>query len=209
MAVIPVSHPLVTHKIGMLRNIETNSKDFRELITELTTFLTYAATKDWELEESNVPGWEGKPVSVEKMAGIDPSIVPIFRAGIGMQEGFMQVIPTAKISYIGYYRDEATLKPKLYYSKLAANISQRRVYVLDPMLATGGTTSAVCNLLKKEGCKDIRVLCILAAPEGLFRMAEAHPDVDIMPAVIDSHLNERGYIVPGLGDAGDRLFGTK
>ncbi|MBN2733760.1 MAG: uracil phosphoribosyltransferase [Methanomicrobiaceae archaeon] len=209
MAVIPVSHPLVTHKLGMLRNIETNSKDFRELITELTTFLTYEATKDWELESAEVPGWEGKPVPVRKMAGTDPSIVPVFRAGIGMQEGFMQVIPTAKISYIGYYRDETTLKPKLYYSKLAANISQRRVYVLDPMLATGGTTSAVCTILKKEGCKDIKVLCILAAPEGISKMAEEHPDVDIMPAVIDSHLNENGYIVPGLGDAGDRLFGTK
>ncbi|MDD3406563.1 MAG: uracil phosphoribosyltransferase [Methanomicrobium sp.] len=209
MAVIPVSHPLVTHKIGMLRNIETNSKDFRELITELTTFLTYAATRDFGLEETSVPGWEGKPVAVERMAGIDPSIVPIFRAGIGMQEGFLQVIPTAKISYVGYYRDEATLKPKLYYAKFASDISKRRVYVLDPMLATGGTTSAVCSLLKKEGCKDIRVLCILAAPEGISKMEADHPGIDIMPAVVDSKLNEKGYIVPGLGDAGDRLFGTK
>ncbi|MBP2133355.1 uracil phosphoribosyltransferase [Methanomicrobium sp. W14] len=209
MSVISVSHPLVKHKLGMLRNIETNSKDFRELITELTTFLTYEATKDWELEDATVPGWEGKPVYVQRMAGIDPSIVPIFRAGIGMQEGFMQVIPTAKISYIGYYRDAETLQPKLYYAKLAADISRRKIYVLDPMLATGGTTSAVCRLLKKEGCKNIRVLCILAAPEGLEKMAADHPDVDIMPAVVDSHLNDKGYIVPGLGDAGDRLFGTK
>lgn len=209
MAVISVSHPLVTHKLGMLRCINTNSKDFRELITELTTFLTYEATKNFELEETSVPGWEGKPVAVKKMAGIDPSIVPVFRAGIGMQEGFLQVIPTAKISYMGYYRDEETLKPKLYYAKFASDISKRRVYVLDPMLATGGTTSSVCSLLKKEGCTDIKVLCILAAPEGISRMEADHPDVDIMPAVIDSHLNEKGYIVPGLGDAGDRLFGTK
>ncbi|WOF17098.1 uracil phosphoribosyltransferase [Methanoplanus sp. FWC-SCC4] len=209
MAVIKVSHPLVTHKLGMLRNIDTNSKDFRELVTELTNFLTYEVTKDCELEKTTIPGWEGKPVEVQKLAGIDPSIVPIFRAGIGMQEGFLKVIPTAKISYVGYYRDESTLQPKLYYAKLATEIHQRRVYVLDPMLATGGTTSAVCKLLKKQGCKDIKVLCILAAPEGLSRMEEDHPDVDIMPAVIDDHLNEKGYIVPGLGDAGDRLFGTK
>ena len=209
MAVYPVTHPLIRHKVTMLRNPATNSKDFREIVTELSTFLAYEATKDLPLTNTTITGWQGTPIDVQVVDEKDPSIVPVFRAGIGMQEGFLTVIPTARISYIGYYRDETTLQPKKYYAKLAEDVQDRRNYVLDPMLATGGTTSAVCTLLKEAGVKDIRVLCILAAPEGIARVQEDHPDVDIIPAVIDSHLNELGYIVPGLGDAGDRLFGTK
>jgi uracil phosphoribosyltransferase len=209
MAVYPVTHPLIRHKVTMLRDPATNSKDFREIVTELSTFLAYEATKDLPLTNTTITGWQGTPIDVQGVDGKDPSIVPVCRAGIGMQEGFLTVIPTARISYIGYYRDETTLQPKKYYAKLAEDVQDRRNYVLDPMLATGGTTSAVCTLLKEAGVKDIRVLCILAAPEGIRRVQEDHPDVDIIPAVIDSHLNELGYIVPGLGDAGDRLFGTK
>lgn len=209
MAVYPVTHPLIRHKVTMLRDPATNSKDFREIVTELSTFLAYEATKDLPLINTTITGWQGTPIEVQMVEEKDPSIVPVFRAGIGMQEGFLTVIPTARISYIGYYRDETTLQPKKYYAKLAEDVEERRNYILDPMLATGGTTSAVCTLLKEAGVKDIKVLCILAAPEGIRRVAEDHPDVDIIPAVIDSHLNELGYIVPGLGDAGDRLFGTK
>ncbi|WFN34618.1 uracil phosphoribosyltransferase [Methanogenium sp. S4BF] len=209
MAVYPVTHPLIRHKVTMLRDPATNSKDFREIVTELSTFLAYEATKDLPLTTTTMTGWQGTPIDVQTVEEKDPSIVPIFRAGIGMQEGFLTVIPTARISYIGYYRDEATLQPKKYYAKLAEDVQDRRNYILDPMLATGGTTAAVCTLLREAGVKDIKVLCILAAPEGICRMQEEHPDVDIIPAVIDSHLNEQGYIIPGLGDAGDRLFGTK
>lgn len=209
MAVYPVTHPLIRHKVTMLRDPNTNSKDFRDIVTELSTFLAYEATKDLPLTTTTITGWQGTPIEVQLVEEKDPSIVPVFRAGIGMQEGFLTVIPTARISYIGYYRDETTLQPKKYYAKLAEDVEERRNYILDPMLATGGTTSAVCTLLKEAGVKDIKVLCILAAPEGIRRVQEDHPDVDIIPAVIDSHLNELGYIVPGLGDAGDRLFGTK
>ena len=209
MAVYPVTHPLIRHKVTMLRNPATNSKDFRDIVTELSTFLAYEATKDLPLTTTTMTGWQGTPIDVQRVEEKDPSIVPVFRAGIGMQEGFLKVIPTARISYIGYYRDETTLQPKNYYAKLAEDVQDRRNYILDPMLATGGTTSAVCTLLKEAGVKEIKVLCILAAPEGIRRVSEDHPDVDIIPAVIDSHLNERGYIIPGLGDAGDRLFGTR
>ena len=193
----------------MLRDPATNSKDFREIVSELSTFLAYEATKDLPLTNTTITGWQGTPIDVQVVDEKDPSIVPVFRAGIGMQEGFLTVIPTARISYIGYYRDETTLQPKKYYAKLAEDVQDRRNYVLDPMLATGGTTSAVCTLLKEAGVKEIKVLCIIAAPEGIRRVQEDHPDVDIIPAVIDSHLNDLGYIMPGLGDAGDRLFGTK
>jgi len=209
MSVHSFSHPLVTHKLSLLRDMKTNSKDFRDIVTELTMLLTYEATKDLELSKDYVTGWEGKPVEVEKYLDKDPSIIPVFRAGIGMQEGFMKVFPTAKISYTGYYRDHDTLQPMKYYAKLADEISDRTVYILDPMLATGGTTSAVCTLLKEAGCEKIKVLCVIAAPEGIERMEKEHPDVVIIPAVIDTKLDENGYIVPGLGDAGDRLFGTK
>ncbi|MDD4255126.1 MAG: uracil phosphoribosyltransferase [Methanofollis sp.] len=209
MTVRPVSHPVITHKINMLRDIGTKPKDFRQIVTEVTSLLTYEATRDLTLEKTIINEWQGGQMEVEMFLEEDPSIVPIFRAGIGMQEGFLSIIPNAKISYIGYYRDEETLRPKQYYAKLAENVQNRRNYVLDPMLATGGTTSAVCSLLKKAGVKSIKVLCILAAPEGLAKMERDHPDVEIIPAVIDECLNEKGYIMPGLGDAGDRLFGTR
>jgi len=209
MTIRPLSHPIITHKINLLRDIGTKPKDFRQIVTEVTSLLTYEATRDLSLEKTTINGWQGKDMDVDMLLDEDPSIVPVFRAGIGMQEGFLSIIPNAKISYIGYYRDEVTLEPKLYYAKLAENVHLRRTFVLDPMLATGGTTSAVCSMLKEAGVKSIKVLCILAAPEGLKRMEKEHPDVEIIPAVIDDHLNEKGYIMPGLGDAGDRLFGTK
>jgi uracil phosphoribosyltransferase len=209
MPVYPITHPVIRHKVTMLRDPATNAKDFRGLVTEISTFLAYEATKNLPLTTTTMTGWQGNPIDVRMVKEKDPSIVSILRAGIGMQEGFLQVIPTARISYIGYYRDETTLEPKKYYTKLAVDVQERRNYILDPMLATGGTTSAACTLLKRAGVKDITVLCIIAAPEGIRRVTEEHPDVDIIPAAIDSHLSEQGHIIPGLGDAGDRLFGTR
>ncbi len=208
MGVIELKHPLVQHKISILRDKKTGTKQFRELIGELAMILCYEAFKDAELEEVvvNTPmtKTKGKKLNEDNYA-----FVPILRAGTGMLDGVISVIPNAKIGHIGLYRNEETLKPVKYYYKMPKDIEKREVIVLDPMLATGGSGCDAITMLKESGAKKIKFLAIIAAPEGIKRMQEEHPDVEIFCASIDEKLNEIGYIVPGLGDAGDRIFGTK
>lgn len=200
-------HPLIKNKMSILRNKETGTKEFKELIGEITMLLTYEATRDLPLEEIDVE----TPVATahcEKLA-TDVVIVPILRAGIGMVDGMTSLIPTAKVGHIGLYRDPETLKPVEYYSKVPSNIAESEVFLVDPMLATGGSAEAALQFLKEKGAKKITMICIVAAPEGVQSLQKNHEDVDIYTAVFDSRLNDHGYIVPGLGDAGDRIFGTK
>jgi uracil phosphoribosyltransferase len=208
LAVHVVDHPLVRHKLGIMRKYDTSTKNFRELSLELTRFLTYEATKDLEMEEKQVQGWAG-PVNVESVKGKKITLVPILRAGLGMLDGALDLIPGAKVSVVGLYRNEQTLEPVRYYVKLASDMPDRISLILDPMLATGGTLMATIDLLKQAGCTKIKGLFLVAAPEGLNRVTKAHPDLEIYLASIDEKLNDAGYILPGLGDAGDRIFGTK
>ena len=208
MAVYVVDHPLVRHKLGLLRKEETSTSEFRMLAKEIAHLLTYEATKNLETEKVTVQGWAG-PVEVESISGKMITIVPILRAGLGLMDGVLDMIPGAKISVVGLYRNEETLEPVEYYVKLAKNIEQRSAIILDPMLATGGSLVAAIDLLKRSGCQNICCLTLVSAPEGIRRVEAAHPDVDIYTASIDARLNEHGYILPGLGDAGDRIFGTK
>lgn len=203
-----MDHPLIQHKIGIIRNIETGTKQFRELISEIATLECFEATRDLELEEYPVTTPMGDTVC-KKIAGKKLAIIPILRAGLGMVPGMETLLPAAKIGHIGLYRDHDTLEPVEYYCKLPADIEDRDVFVVDPMLATGGSANDAIAQLKKHGCTHIRFLCIIAAPEGVKALTEAHPDVDLYVGALDDHLNEIGYIVPGLGDAGDRIFGTK
>ena len=201
-------HPLIQHKVTLLRSEKTGSKEFRELIKEITELLCYEATRDLPLREIEVK----TPICTTKskvVAGRKLAFVPILRAGLGMVDGTLELVPAAKVGHIGLYRDPQTLKPVEYYCKLPGDIGSREVIVLDPMLATGGSSIDALTLLKKHGCANIRLMCLVAAPEGLAKVQEAHPDVDIYVAAVDDHLNENAYIVPGLGDAGDRIFGTK
>lgn len=203
-----IDHPLVQHKLSYLRDTETGSKEFRELVSELAMLLTYEATRDLPLEETTVH----TPVADAKcyvLAGKKLGIVPILRAGLGMVEGMMSLVPAAKVGHIGMYRDPNTLQPVDYYCKLPADASERDMLIVDPMLATGGSAVEGINVVKRAGCKNIKLVCLIAAPEGIQVVQKAHPDVDIFVASIDECLNDHGYIVPGLGDAGDRLFGTK
>ncbi|MFP4517684.1 MAG: uracil phosphoribosyltransferase [Desulfovibrionales bacterium] len=208
MAVHIVDHPLVKHKLGLMRKHDISTKNFRELASELARLLTYEATKDLEMEQKTVQGWAGN-VEVEKIKGKKITVVPILRAGLGMLDGVLDLIPTAKVSVVGLYRDEDSLQPVRYYVKLAKSIEIRQALILDPMLATGGTLLATIDLLKEAGCPIIKGLFIVAAPEGIKRLEERHPDVDIYVAAVDERLNDIGYIIPGLGDAGDKIFGTK
>jgi uracil phosphoribosyltransferase len=208
MPLTVVDHPLVRHKIGLLRKNNQTTKEFRALSNEITRLLTYEATKDLETIPTTIEGWAG-PVEVERIKGKKATVVPILRAGMGMLDGVYDMIPGAKVSVVGCYRNESTLKPVKYYVKLAGEISERMALILDPMLATGGTLIATIDILKEAGCKDIRGLFLVAAPEGLAALEEAHPDVHVYVAAVDERLNEDGYILPGLGDAGDKLFGTK
>lgn len=208
MKIIEVKHPLVQHKMGLMRIGDISTKRFRELACEVASLLTYEATKDLELETITIEGWEG-PIEVEQIKGKKATIVPILRAGLGMMEGVLEHMPSARVSVVGIYRNEETLEPVPYFSKLTKSIDQRLALVVDPMLATGGSMISTLDLLKKNGCKKIKVLILVAAPEGLKLLAEKHPDVEVYTASIDSHLNERGYIIPGLGDAGDKIFGTQ
>lgn len=208
MALTVVDHPLVRHKIGLLRKHDQSTKDFRALSNEITRLLTYEATKDLKTETVTIQGWAG-PVEIEQIKGKKATVVPILRAGIGMLDGVFDMIPGAKVSVVGCYRNEETLKPVKYYVKLAGDIEERMALILDPMLATGGTLIATIDILKEAGCKDIRGLFLVAAPEGLAALEETHPDVDVYVAAVDERLNDQGYILPGLGDAGDKLFGTK
>lgn len=203
-----IDHPLVQHKLSYLRDTETGSKEFRELVSELAMLLTYEATRDLPLEETTVH----TPVADAKcyvLAGKKLGIVPILRAGLGMVEGMMSLVPAAKVGHIGMYRDPNTLQPVDYYCKLPADASERDMLIVDPMLATGGSAVEGINVVKRAGCKNIKLVCLIAAPEGIEVVQKAHPDADIFVASIDECLNDHGYIVPGLGDAGDRLFGTK
>lgn len=206
--VVAFDHPLIQHKLTILRKVSTGSKEFRELITEISMLMGYEVTRDLELTdveiETPMSTMIGKEISGKKLG-----IIPILRAGLGMVDGFLNLIPTAKVGHIGLYRDPETHLPVEYYCKLPQDVSERTLYLLDPMLATGGSIVASIDILKKAGCKNIKVVSILAAPEGIKIVQDAHPDVDIYVAGIDERLNEHAYILPGLGDAGDRLFGTK
>jgi uracil phosphoribosyltransferase len=203
-----VTHPLIRHKLGLMRQDDISTKDFRDLASELASFLTYEATKDLEMETRTVQGWAG-PVTVERIKGKKITVVPILRAGLGMMNGVLQLVPSAKVSVVGLYRNEETLEPVRYYEKMTSNMKARIALILDPMLATGGTLVATIDMIKASGCKQIRGLFLVAAPEGLKRLEVAHPDVDVYVAAIDEKLNDIGYIIPGLGDAGDKIFGTK
>ena len=205
---IIMDHPLIQHKIGYIRRIETGTKDFRQTIGEIAMLICYEATRDLPLNDVTVQ----TPIcrtTVKELRGKKMAIVPILRAGLGMVDGMLNLIPAAKIGHIGLYRDPETLKPVEYYCKLPADCAEREVFVVDPMLATGGSSVAAIQMLKDKGCQNIHFMCIIAAPEGIKAMQEAHPDVDIYIGARDEKLNDHGYIVPGLGDAGDRIFGTK
>ncbi|MDM8543780.1 uracil phosphoribosyltransferase [Desulfococcaceae bacterium HSG9] len=208
MPVFLVKHPLVKHKLGLMRKDNISTKDFRELASELARLLTYEATKDLDTEQKTIQGWAG-PVEVEKIKGKKITVVPILRAGLGMMDGVLDLIPSARVSVVGFYRNEETLKPVKYYVKTTSKMEERTALILDPMLATGGTLNATIELIKESGCNRIRGIFLVAAPEGIERVEKVHPDVDIYVAAIDEKLNDIGYILPGLGDAGDKIFGTK
>ena len=204
-----IKHPLLAHKISLLRQEGISTKQFRELANEVASLLTYEATRDLPLEDVEINGWQGKPIKTRMLTGKKLSIVPILRAGLGMLDGVLTLVPNAKVSVVGLYRDEETLNPVAYFDKVITDIDQRTALIIDPMLATGGTLLATIDLLKQKGCKKIIGLFLVAAPEGLERVTKLHPDVDLFIASVDDSLNENGYILPGLGDAGDKIFGTK
>ncbi|MFG9866187.1 uracil phosphoribosyltransferase [Pseudomonas aeruginosa] len=208
MPVHEIRHPLIRHKLGLMRRADISTKNFRELAQEVGALLTYEATKDLPLEQYEIPGWAG-PVTVEKISGKKITVVPILRAGIGMLDGVLSLIPGAKVSAVGVARNEETLEARTYLEKLAPDIAERRSLIIDPMLATGGSMVATIDLLKKAGSKEIRAMVLVAAPEGIEAVRKAHPDVIIYTASIDEKFDENGYIIPGLGDAGDKIFGTK
>lgn len=208
MAVYEATHPLIKHKLGLMRQNDISTKDFRELASEVARLLTYEATKDLETEPETIECWSG-PVEVERIKGKKITVVPILRAGLGMMDGVLSLIPSARVSVVGLYRNEETLEPVTYYEKMTSNMDDRTALILDPMLATGGSLIACIDMLKKAGCTSIRGLFLVAVPEGLEKVKAAHPDVDIYVASVDDRLNENGYILPGLGDAGDKIFGTK
>ena len=203
-----MEHPLIRHKIGIIRREETGSRDFRNLISEIAMLMCYEATRDLKLTDIEITTPICKAV-VQELEGKKLAIVPILRAGLGMVDGMLMMIPAAKVGHIGLYRNEETLEPVEYYCKLPKDCAERDIFVVDPMLATGGSASAAITMLKDKGVKNIRFMCIIAAPEGVERMQKEHPDVDIYIGALDERLNENAYIVPGLGDAGDRIFGTK
>ena len=204
-----IKHPLLAHKIALLRQYGISTKQFRELANEVASLLTYEATRDLPLEDVEINGWQGEPINTQMLSGKKLSIVPILRAGLGMLDGVLTLVPNAKVSVVGLYRDEETLNPVAYFDKVITDIDQRTALIIDPMLATGGTLLATIDLLKQKGCKKIIGLFLVASPEGLERVTKLHPDVDLFIAAIDDSLNEHGYILPGLGDAGDKIFGTK
>jgi uracil phosphoribosyltransferase len=203
-----VHHPLVQHKLGLLRDQETPTQFFRQLVNELAVLLTYEVTKDLPTEEVEI-ATPLEPMSVARISGKKVAVVPILRAGIGMLDGVLSLVTAARVGFIGLYRNEETLQPVEYYVKLPADVAERDVILLDPMLATGNSTAAAVDIIKRAGAQSVRMIAIIAAPEGLERLHAAHPDVHVIVASIDRALDERGYIVPGLGDAGDRLYGTK
>lgn len=208
MSIHEITHPLVRHKLGLMRRKDISTKDFRELASEVARLLTYEATNDLETERETIEGWAG-PVSIETIKGKKITVVPILRAGLGMMNGVLDLIPSARVSVVGLYRNEETLQPVAYFKKLTSQIADRTAMILDPMLATGGSAIAAVDMLKEHGCQKIKGLFLVAAPEGIASLQKAHPDIEIYVAAIDEKLNESGYILPGLGDAGDKIFGTK
>ena len=208
MNVNVMTYPLIQHKVTLIRNVETGSKDFRELLEEITLLMGYEITRDLPLEDVEVQTPLVKAIG-KQIAGKKLGIIPILRAGLGMVNGLLELMPMAKVGHVGLYRDPETLKPVEYYCKLPSDLSERRIIVTDPMLATGGSASAAITLLKEKGARDIQLMCLVAAPQGVEAVNKEHPDVRIYVAALDEDLNEHGYILPGLGDAGDRIFGTK
>ena len=208
MPVIEVRHPLVRHKMGLMREGEISTKKFRELTAELARLLTYEACRDFELEPARIQGWCGE-VEIERIKGKKVTIVPILRAGIGMLDGVLDLIPNAKVSVAGIARNHETLVPEPSFERFVGQLDERLALIIDPMLATGGSLIATIDMLKRKGCRHIKALVLVAAPEGIAALNAAHPEVEVYTAAIDSHLNEQGYIIPGLGDAGDKIFGTK
>ena len=208
MPVIEVKHPLVRHKVGLLREHEISTKKFRELTGELARLLAYEATADFPLERATIPCWSG-PAEVDQIAGRKVTLVPILRAGLGMLDGVLDMIPNAKVSVVELARAHETLQPVHYFERFVGHLDERTAIILDPMLATAGSMIATADMLARKGCRDIRALVLVAAPEGVRAMQAAHPELRCWTAAVDSHLDENGYIIPGLGDAGDKIFGTK
>lgn len=209
MNITVINHPLVRHKLSLMREKECSTYKFRTLTKELARLMAYEASREFETESFSMTGWEGNQIEGVQIKGKTVTLVPILRAGLGMLDGVLDLIPTAKISVVGLQRDEETLQPVPFFEKFVKDIDKRPALILDPMLATGGSMVATIDMLKKHGCKNVKALVLVAAPEGVQVVNEAHPDVEIFAAALDSHLNEKGYIVPGLGDAGDKIFGTK
>ncbi len=208
MRVKVIDHPLIQHKLSLIRDVKTGPKEFRELLEEISMLMTYEITRDFPLEDIAVETPMG-PCACKTIAGKKVGIVSVLRAGLGMLGGVLRLIPTAKVGHIGLYRDPQTLQPVEYYCKLPTDVAERDFIIVDPMLATGGSSVAAIDLLKRYGVKHIKLMCLVAAPEGVLLVNDKHPDVDIFVAAVDDHLNDHGYIIPGLGDAGDRIFGTK
>jgi len=208
MPVIEVKHPLVKHKVGLMREADISTKKFRELTAEVARLIAYEATADFPLEKTTINCWSGS-AEVDQIKGKKVTVVPILRAGLGMLDGVLDMIPNAKISVVGLSRNHDTLQPEHYFEKFVGDLAARTALIIDPMLATAGSMIATIDLLKRKGCKDIRALVLVAAPEGVKALDDAHPDVRCWTAAIDSHLDANGYIIPGLGDAGDKIFGTK
>lgn len=208
MNVNVMTHPLIQHKVTLIRSVETGTKDFRQLLEEIALLMGYEITRDLPLEDVEVETPLVKAIG-KQIAGKKLGIVPILRAGLGMVNGLLELMPMAKVGHVGMYRDPETLKPVEYYCKLPSDLADRRIIVTDPMLATGGSAAAAISLLKEKGAKEIQLMCLVAAPEGVEVVNKAHPDVRIYVAALDEKLNDHGYILPGLGDAGDRIFGTK
>lgn len=201
-------HPLIQHKLSIMREKGTSVKEFRELVSEVAQLMCYEVTRDLPLEEIEIETPVAK-AKVKRISGKKLAVVPILRAGLGMVDGMLTLVPNAKVGHIGLYRDPATLEPVKYYCKMPTDIAERDVIIVDPMLATGGSATAAISFMKEFGCKHVKLMCIIGAPEGVKRVQNDHPDVDIFIAALDEKLNDHGYIVPGLGDAGDRIFGTK
>ena len=209
LKVTVIDHPLIQHKLTIMRMKETGTKDFRQLLEEISMLMTYEITRDFPLKDVEIETPMGKCTGKQLAASRKVCVVPILRAGLGLQSGVVNMIPTAKVGHIGLYRDPETLKPVEYYCKMPSDIAERTMLVVDPMLATGGSASAAITMLKEKGAKNLILMCLVAAPEGVQVINEDHPDVPVYVAAVDDHLNDHGYIVPGLGDAGDRIFGTK
>ncbi|MXP50843.1 uracil phosphoribosyltransferase [Pantoea sp. SoEX] len=207
MKVIEVKHPLIKHKLGLMRVHNISTKHFRELASEIGSLLTYVATSDLKTQSIVIKGWHGL-VTIDRIEQKEITIVPILRAGIGMMDGVLKYLPSARISIVGIYRDKKTLIPKPYFKKLVSNIAESIAIIVDPLLATGRSMIATVNLLKKAGCKNIKVLVLIVAPEGIYELGKVHKDIELYTASIDKKINEQGYIIPGLGDAGDKIFGT-